>query len=427
MDYKIIISSIGTAGDVFPFIGLAISLKKMGFFIDFISNDNFRYAIEAAGLNFTSNGSADEYLRSKSELLSDNRSQDRSLYYHIPAMERTFKYINSNYSKNSKVIVIVMDEHNGAAAASETLGFPLVKINIVPQTIFSLAEPPAPFCWEFKSYPNFISYFLRRFKYRHKSYVFENRNKVISSYVDNMRKANGMLPISHGKPKNQILELGFFPEWFAFRPKDWPKHIRLVGFPCWNDETTKLHPEFEKFISRHGKPILFTMGTGSSGVDLFIDKAKEICEEMQLPCVFIGGRTSCDIEISGNYMYLPYINFETALPHCLAIVHHGGIGTLAQAIKSKIPQLIIPGDFDQPDNALRIEKLGVGKLIIPQTFFEPDTVIPILSNLIENTSKGKNLETLSADIKRTNSMEKAAELIKKSIKKLHEENHDAIS
>jgi len=49
------------------------------------------------------------------------------------------------------------------------------------------------------------------------------------------------------------------------------------------------------------------------------------------------------------------------LPHCAAIVHHGGIGTTSQALAAGIPQLIRPMAFDQFDNANRIEKLGCGR------------------------------------------------------------------
>jgi hypothetical protein len=48
------------------------------------------------------------------------------------------------------------------------------------------------------------------------------------------------------------------------------------------------------------------------------------------------------------------------LPHCAAIVHHGGVGTLAQGLAAGVPQLVMPMGFDQPDNATRSSALGVG-------------------------------------------------------------------
>ena len=48
-----------------------------------------------------------------------------------------------------------------------------------------------------------------------------------------------------------------------------------------------------------------------------------------------------------------YVPFSAILPRCAAIVHHGGIGTCAQALAAGIPQLVSPFGFDQPDNAVR--------------------------------------------------------------------------
>lgn len=58
---------------------------------------------------------------------------------------------------------------------------------------------------------------------------------------------------------------------------------------------------------------------------------------------------------------LSYVSFSQLLPHCSAIVHHGGIGTTSQALAAGIPQLIRPLAFDQFDNASRVEKIGRGR------------------------------------------------------------------
>ena len=48
-------------------------------------------------------------------------------------------------------------------------------------------------------------------------------------------------------------------------------------------------------------------------------------------------------------------------PYAAAIIHHGGIGTTAQALRAGKPQLVIPFFADQPDNAGRVARLGVGR------------------------------------------------------------------
>jgi len=60
------------------------------------------------------------------------------------------------------------------------------------------------------------------------------------------------------------------------------------------------------------------------------------------------------------FEYLPY---SMVFPRALAIVHSGGIGTLAQALAAGRPQLIVPVAFDQPDNARRTAALGIARTI----------------------------------------------------------------
>jgi UDP:flavonoid glycosyltransferase YjiC (YdhE family) len=49
------------------------------------------------------------------------------------------------------------------------------------------------------------------------------------------------------------------------------------------------------------------------------------------------------------------------------VVHHGGVGTTAQALAAGIPQLILPMAWDQPDNARRVKRLEAGQWLLPNS------------------------------------------------------------
>jgi rhamnosyltransferase subunit B len=63
-----------------------------------------------------------------------------------------------------------------------------------------------------------------------------------------------------------------------------------------------------------------------------------------------------------------YAPFATLLPRCSALIHHGGIGTLAQGLAAGLPQLVMPMAFDQHDNLRRLRELGVGDGLAPRQF-----------------------------------------------------------
>ena len=49
-------------------------------------------------------------------------------------------------------------------------------------------------------------------------------------------------------------------------------------------------------------------------------------------------------------------------------MHHGGLGTSAQALNAGVPQLVMPLAYDQADNAVRMRRLGVAALLYPKRF-----------------------------------------------------------
>jgi UDP:flavonoid glycosyltransferase YjiC (YdhE family) len=81
--------------------------------------------------------------------------------------------------------------------------------------------------------------------------------------------------------------------------------------------------------------------------------------------------------------YEPYAPLSLVLPRCAALVHHGGIGTSAQGLAAGVPQLTMPMGFDQPDNATRLFRLGVGRWVRPGRF-QGKTVAAALRDLLDN-------------------------------------------
>ena len=69
-----------------------------------------------------------------------------------------------------------------------------------------------------------------------------------------------------------------------------------------------------------------------------------------------------------NAHHEEFVPLAQVLPRCAALVSHAGIGTLAQGLAAGIPQVTMPMGFDQPDNATRLDRLGVGKWLVPSQF-----------------------------------------------------------
>ena len=68
------------------------------------------------------------------------------------------------------------------------------------------------------------------------------------------------------------------------------------------------------------------------------------------------------------------VSHDVLLPRCAALLHHGGAGTVAAALRSGVPQLICPLHFDQQQWAERVAWLGCGAQVAPAALLQADGV-----------------------------------------------------
>jgi UDP:flavonoid glycosyltransferase YjiC (YdhE family) len=58
-----------------------------------------------------------------------------------------------------------------------------------------------------------------------------------------------------------------------------------------------------------------------------------------------------------------WASYPGLFSHAAALVHQGGVGTTAQALRAGVPQLVVPFAHDQFDNAERVRRLGCGRIL----------------------------------------------------------------
>jgi UDP:flavonoid glycosyltransferase YjiC (YdhE family) len=98
------------------------------------------------------------------------------------------------------------------------------------------------------------------------------------------------------------------------------------------------------------------------------------------------------------------------LPRCAALVSHAGIGTLAQGLAAGIPQLTMPMGFDQPDNATRLQRLGVADWVVPSKF-DGERVAATLSALLDDGDTASSCRRWSTQIRAHNAIEETCDLL----------------
>jgi UDP:flavonoid glycosyltransferase YjiC (YdhE family) len=161
------------------------------------------------------------------------------------------------------------------------------------------------------------------------------------------------------------LVVGLFPDWYGKPQADWPPQIELTGFPLFDGgESNELPPPLLAFCRAADPPVAFTFGTGMAHPAELFRQAQEACSILGIRGIFL---TKYPDQLANplppGISHCRFAPFQKLFPLCAAVVHHGGIGTVAKAMAAGVPQLLCSMCFDQMDNGVRTNRLGAGDWI----------------------------------------------------------------
>lgn len=143
--------------------------------------------------------------------------------------------------------------------------------------------------------------------------------------------------------------------------------MEVPGFPFYESQDERrraLSEPLMAFLSSGSAPIVFTLGSFAPQVSgSFYDVSIGAARAIRSRAVLLAGQSDAArlaSSIGPNEFIFHDAPHDKLFPFATCIVHHGGIGTTAQAFRAGKPQLIVPFFGDQPDHSKRIERLGVG-------------------------------------------------------------------
>jgi rhamnosyltransferase subunit B len=135
-----------------------------------------------------------------------------------------------------------------------------------------------------------------------------------------------------------------------------------AGFPLYDPAPGAALPdELKAFLATSERPLVFTPGTGNRQAAHYFRCAQEACLRLRRRAIFLTAhRDQLPAALPPTVLWQEYVPLRALLPHAEVLVHHGGIGTTAEALCAGVPQLVVPLAHDQFDNAARVEALGAG-------------------------------------------------------------------
>jgi len=368
---RFVLTPVGSGGDVHPYLGIGRELKARGHEVIVIVNAAFRRSVEREGLGFVEFGSEEDYLE-----ITNNPD----LWHPQKGIRIIFGRITEELQTAYDLIAQVLEPEQtvlvGHSLAFATRSFEekhaarAATVHLSPNVFRSAHAQPALLPGvSFNPLPGPLKRLLWRVLDRFAI------DPLVAPPLNRWRATLDLPPVSRvfdawlSSPQRTIAR---FPEWFAPPQPDWPGQLRLAGFPLFDDTgETGLDDETEQWIASSDPPIVFTPGTANRQASSFFDAAAGALRRIGRRGLFL---TTFEEHLPPSdpesVRHVRYVPFSSVLPRCSAIVHHGGIGTCAQGLAAGIPQLVMPMGFDQPDNADRLARLGVGTWLTPRRFTE---------------------------------------------------------
>jgi UDP:flavonoid glycosyltransferase YjiC (YdhE family) len=199
------------------------------------------------------------------------------------------------------------------------------------------------------------------------------------------------------------LVLAMFSKLLADRQPDWPRQAVITGFPFYDrDGAAGMPPELVHFLDAGPPPLVFTLGS-SAVVDAgpFYEHSVAAAKRLGRRAVLLVGKNPRNqpASLPEGIVAFAYAPYSETFPRAAVIVHQGGIGTTAQAMRSGRPMLVMPYAHDQPDNAERVKRLGIARTIARHRY-TPARATAELRHLLDNPVYGPRAAEVGQQIQR---------------------------
>lgn len=380
---RVLLTPTGSAGDVHPFVGIGRRLRERGHEIVLATSEPFRELATSSGFEFHATWPREEYDRivRDADLFHPRKSLRLVLRTVAENLRRGYDLVGDLYRPGDTLIV----GHTLAFSVrlfEDRERVPALTLQLAPTAFRSLhAQPAIQPGKDLSRAPRWVK---RSFWYLvDRAFV----DRYLRPELAELCRQLGLPPVRRPfrswvhSPRKSI---GLFPEWFGPPQPDWPPQAVLAGFPLFdNAEGRGLGPGLEAYLEAGDPPVAITPGTAHHHASGFIAAALEACALMgRRALVLTGYAGQLPDPLPPHARHEVYAPFSSLFPRCAAVVHHAGIGTCAQGLAAGVPQLTMPLAFDQPDNATRLARLGVGRFLTPARF-RPGAIARALERLLE--------------------------------------------
>lgn len=409
MGKTITLLASGTRGDVQPYIALGTGLTASGYRVRIATHDAFAGSVKAWGLDFISLG------ENPSDLFMAAGNQDalragqnpfhtlRASYAYWQSARPVYAKLVQNAwraAQDSDALIFGMPTFWGAALAS-ALHIPGVRGLLQPLT------PTRAFPCPLLPYPSLFGATGNRLSYAFCATLLN------WAWRDALSKWRRAFQIPGTRAWNDdAATLYSFSTQLVPRPADYPSQHQITGYWFLPERVHELPFGLESFLNTGAEPVYIGFGSiepyaARKMTALLLDLHRATGLRFVIPQRFMNENLPRDF-----FCAIGEAPHSKLFPRVCAIIHHGGTGTTATALRAGVPQIIVPMYADTFFWGARVQARHLGPRPVPEAEVTADALAYALDTLFQDTEMQTRARAVSKTVAREQGVTRAAELLR---------------
>jgi sterol 3beta-glucosyltransferase len=364
---RIRIITIGSQGDVRPYVALGVGLQSAGHDVRIVTHPGFESLVREHHLDFAP-VAGDPREQADNQQLRALHDNGRNLFQ----WWRTFNEVDAPLMRqrlrdcweacsDAEVIIVSVLPYLFGYAISKKLNIPLVRAFYFP--VSPTRSYPADFVPKSLSFSGGLN--LASYQVQRQVLWLVARPWVAGAYRDVFGSVSLPIrePFGELDRQQQLLLYCYSPS-VSPPPADWGAWIDVTGYWFLDRPTNWTPPPALAAFLDKGPPPVYIGGFGSMTNREPAEIARAVVRALattgQRAIVLTGWGGLSPDELPPEIFAVDWVPFDWLLPRVAAAVHHGGAGTTAASLRAGVPTIVVPFFLDQFYWGRRVFELGVG-------------------------------------------------------------------
>ena len=414
---NITLVTVGSRGDVHPYVALGVGLKSAGHNVRIASHVYFEKLIRERGLEFAPiAGDPREAVESdEGQAWLATGSNPLAFFRRMTAVMRPLMAaaVRDGLSacRDADLVLYSMLGWFGAHHVIEKLGVPSMAAYLQPATP-SRALPPlfSPSRLTLGGLHNRLQYTVGE------QLIWELFRRSVN---DVRHTALDLPPMGRRAPFAALRRRGI-PSLYGYsptllpRPADWPEHVHVTGYWVLERSLDWQPPrELVEFLGAGDPPVY--VGFGSMHTRSAEEQTRSVVEALsqagQRGVLLTGWGALADSDLPDHVFGIDSIPHDWLFPQVAAVVHHCGTGTTGAGLRAGVPTVPVPFFADQPFWARRLHELGIASRPIPIKRLSVGRLADAIHFAVDTESVRERAAVVGERVRSENGVARAVELV----------------